>query len=345
VKRILIVAPAWVGDMVMTQSLLIKLKQIHPNVLIDVLAPSWVMAILERMPEVHKTIAMPITHGEFKLKERYRLGKTLRAEKYDQAFVLPNSWKSALIPFFAKIPKRTGWLGEMRYGLLNDWRKLNEAQYPKMVQRFVALAYDGDESWTANDYPLPALTIKPSQTEIKVKQYHLKLDKPILSICPGAAFGPAKRWPTRYFAEVAKKKIQQGWQVWLFGSSADKIFADEIDGLTQHQCHNLAGKTTLADMVDLLSLSQVVLSNDSGPMHIAASLHKPLIALYGSSSAEFTPPLSNQVIILSVPNLSCRPCFQRECPLGHMKCLNELSPEMALAAIDKLITPPGTIAS
>jgi heptosyltransferase-2 len=213
-----------------------------------------------------------------------------------------------------------------------------------MVQRFVALAYPRHQNWSGTDYPLPGLTIKPSQTELKIKQYQLKLDKPILSLCPGAAFGPAKRWPTRHFAEVAKKKIQQGWQVWIFGSSADKLFADEIDELTQHQCHNLAGKTTLADMVDLLSLSQVVLSNDSGPMHIAASLHKPLIALYGSSSAEFTPPLSNQTIILSVPELVCRPCFQRECPLGHMKCLNELSPDWVLAAIDKIITPPGTLA-
>ncbi|MDF2529635.1 MAG: rfaF [Gammaproteobacteria bacterium] len=329
----------------MAQSLLIKLKQIYPHALIDVLAPNWVMAILERMPEVNKTIPMPITHGQFQLKDRYRLGKTLRQEKYDQAFILPNSWKSALIPFFAKIPKRTGWLGEMRYGLLNDWRKLNKNTYPKMVQRFVALAYSREQAWAGEDYPEPALTIKPAHTQAKLIQYQLNLDKPVLSLCPGAAFGPAKRWPTSHFAEVAKKKIQQGWQVWIFGSDKDKVFADEIDALTQHQCHNLAGKTSLADMLDLLSLSQVVVSNDSGPMHIAASLHKPLIALYGSSSADYTPPLSSRAVILSVPNLPCRPCFQRDCPLGHMKCLNELDPEWVLGAIDKLIMTPGSLPS
>ncbi|MDO8954053.1 MAG: lipopolysaccharide heptosyltransferase II [Gammaproteobacteria bacterium] len=339
-NKILIVAPAWVGDMVMAQSLLIQLKLDHPQAIIDVVAPSWVLPLLERMPEVNKAIAMPISHGQFKLAERYRLGKQLRTEKYDQAFVLPNSWKSALIPFFAKIPKRTGWLGEMRYGLLNDWRKLDKIQFPKMVQRFVALAYPKNQTWSGQDYPLPALSIKASEADAKLALYQLDLNKPILALCPGAAFGPAKRWPTRYFAEVATKKISQGWQVWIFGSKAEQIFADEIQELSDNRCINLTGKTSLADMVDLLSLAQAVVSNDSGPMHIAASLHRPLVAVYGSSSADFTPPLSNNVIILSVPDLPCRPCFQRECPLGHMKCLNDLEPAWVLSAIDTLGTKP-----
>jgi len=326
----------------MAQSLLIELKRQDPGCVIEVLAPAWVMPLLERMPEVNKAIAMPITHGQFKLQERYRLGKQLRRENYSQAFVLPNSWKSALIPFFAGIPKRTGWLGESRYMLLNDWRKLDKAQYPKMVQRFVALAYAKGQDWVGDDYPLPALNIKPNQAEAKLAQYDLTLDKPILVLCPGAAYGPAKRWPTTHFATVANKKIQQGWQVWLFGSQADSVFADEIDRITGNKCQNLAGKTSLADMVDLMSFAQAVISNDSGPMHIAAALHRPLIAVYGSSSADFTPPLSHNVSILSLADLACRPCFKRECPLGHLKCLNDLLPEQVLNAMDALTGPPGT---
>lgn len=332
--KILIIGPAWVGDMVMAQTLFKFIKQAEPNAIIDVLAPAWTRALLERMPEVRRALDLPIEHKKMQLKQRWQIGKQLRAEKYDQAIVLPNSWKSALIPFIAKIPKRTGWLGEMRYGLLNDIRYLNKKQLPLMVQRFIALALDKNVV-VPNHFQKPALQV--NEPEKAVAKFNLHDRSPILALCPGAEFGPAKRWPAEYFAGVAKHKLTKGWQVWLFGSHKDQTVTAEIQNLAQHACIDLAGKTTLAEAIDLLSQANLVVSNDSGLMHIAAALKRSLVVVYGSSSPRFTPPLCDQVKILSI-DLPCAPCFQRECPLGHLKCLRDLSPSLVLQAIAQLST-------
>lgn len=326
--------------MVMAQTLFKFIKQSKPNAIIDVLAPAWTRALLERMPEVRHALAMPIEHGQFAFKKRWQLGKQLRVEKYDQAIVLPNSWKSALIPFIARIPRRTGWLGEMRFGLLNDIRFLDKESLPLMVQRFIALALNKNDVVPV-DFQKPALQISSEQRVAATAKFNLtKLNltnrqAPILALCPGAEFGPAKRWPAEYFAEVARQKLAAGWQVWLFGSHKDQIVTAEIQTLTQSACVDLAGKTTLAEAIDLLSLTNLVVSNDSGLMHIAAAMQRPLLVIYGSSSPRFTPPLCDQVKTLSI-DLSCAPCFQRECPLGHLKCLKELSPNLVMQAIGDL---------
>lgn len=330
-SKILIVGPAWVGDMVMAQCLFKLLKQRQPEVVIDVLAPAWSLPLLARMPEVTSSIVMPIGHGQLALRERYRLGKSLRDKGYTQAIVLPNSFKSALIPFFAKIPLRTGWRGEMRYGVLNDVRRLDKARYPLMIERFMALGVK--EPLGKFKYPAPELQISPESCAKALKKHNLiHQQRPILALCPGAEFGPAKRWPEEYYAEVANKKLNEGWEVWLFGSAKDAAVTDRIMDLTQKRCINLAGKTQLEEAVDLLSLATVVVSNDSGLMHIAAALNKSLVVVYGPTSAGFTPPLNPQAKILNL-NLSCQPCFQRECPLGHHRCMKELRPEMVLKQI------------
>lgn len=332
--KILIIGPAWVGDMVMAQALFMQLKQIQPDVIIDVLAPAWTNALLERMPEVRRAIALPIAHGQFDWKQRWQLGKQLRLEKYDQAIVLPNSWKSALIPFIARIPKRTGWLGEMRFGLLNDARYLNKQSLPLMVQRFVALALEKADQ-LPKDFPKPALQVSSEQQIHTTAKFALTTTAPVLALCPGAEFGAAKRWPVEYFAEIARQQLAAGWQVWLFGSHKDQAITAEIQNLTQQACMDLAGKTTLAEAIDLLSLANIVISNDSGLMHIAAALQRSLVAIYGSSSPRFTPPLSDRVKILSI-DLACAPCFQRECPLGHLQCLRELAPNLVMQAMAEL---------
>ncbi|MCG7584496.1 lipopolysaccharide heptosyltransferase II [Photobacterium sp. OFAV2-7] len=339
--KILIIGPSWVGDMVMSQSLYISLKQQHPDASIDVMAPAWCRPILERMPEIDNAIEMPIGHGEFNLKGRYLLGKKLRKAQYTHAYVLPNSAKSALIPLFAGIPSRTGWKGESRYGLLNDIRT-NKKDFGLMVERYCALAYqkqDMGDSSCLSAIPQPKLLVDRASQQHCIEHLGLDLTRPIIGMCPGAEFGPAKRWPDKYFAQVASEMIQQGYQVWLFGSNKDQAVTSDIQQqiapeLRQH-CANLAGKTQLVEAVDLLASCDIVISNDSGLMHIAAAVGTKIIAVYGSTSPDYTPPLSQQVEIVHT-DISCRPCFKRECPYGHLKCLNELPPSRVIEAIGKL---------
>lgn len=330
-KQILIVGPAWVGDMVMAQPLFIALKNQFPDLAIDVLAPDWSRPLLERMPEVRQAIVMPIGHGALQLAARYQLAQTLKPRHYDQAIVLPNSWKSALIPCWAKIPKRSGWRGEMRWGLLNDLRILDKKALPKMVQRFVALAYPNGEFKASDSYPIPSLRTRKETVEQTGLKFSISEDfnfskpfsKRIVALCPGAEFGPSKRWPEQHFAELALTKLKEGFAVWLFGSKNDMPISEAIQIATEGRCVDFTGKTTLGEAIDLLSLATVVVSNDSGLMHIAAALDKPLVALYGSTDPGFTPPLSRKVKNVKL-NLSCSPCFKRTCPLEHHRCMKEL---------------------
>lgn len=335
-KKVLIVGPAWVGDMVMAQCLFKLLKQRDAHVTIDVLAPAWSLPLIARMPEVSSSIVMTLGHGQLDLRERYRLSQHLREKKYDQAIVLPNSFKSALTPYWARIPKRTGWRGEMRFFLLNDLRVLDKKRFPLMIERFIALGLDPKEPLPSH-YPMPELQISGESQAVALKTHSLSFPKnKVLGLAPGAEFGPAKRWPEAHFATIANEKLNEGWQVWIFGSPKDNETAANIMTLTGNRCINLTGKTRLEEAVDLLSLTTAVVSNDSGLMHIAAALRKPLVAIYGPTSATFTPPLHTKAKILSL-KLSCQPCLKRICPLAHQDCLQKLDPAMVLGAIDQLV--------
>ena len=336
-NAILVIGPAWVGDMVMAQVLFRVLKQQQPDIAIDVLAPAWSVPLLARMPEVRASFDLPLKHGEFGFGARKKIGHELRG-KYQQAIMLPNSWKSALVPFFANISQRTGWRGEMRYGLLNDIRTLDKETYPLMIERFAALAFP-ENTLLPETLPHPQLLINDDERQAALQKYQLNLERPVLALCPGAEFGPAKRWPERHYAVVAAERIAAGEQVWIFGSEKDASVAEAIrNTLPESQrifCHLLAGKTKLAEAIDLLSCANAVVSNDSGLMHIAAALNRPLVAIYGSSSPQFTPPLSDAVEIVRL-GLDCSPCFKRECPLVHLNCLNELPPSRVLDALSNL---------
>ncbi|MGE8043816.1 lipopolysaccharide heptosyltransferase II [Pseudomonas monteilii] len=335
--NILIIGPSWVGDMVMAQTLFQCLKLQHPECAIDVLAPEWSRPILERMPEVRQALSFPLGHGALELGTRRRIGKSL-AGQYDQAIVLPNSLKSALVPFFAGIPKRTGWRGELRFGLLNDVRTLDKARYPLMIERFMALAYAPGTELT-QPYPRPALRIEPASRDAALAKFGLELDRPVLALCPGAEFGESKRWPAEHYAEVAEALIRLGWQVWLFGSKKDHPVGESIrerliPGFREESV-NLSGETSLAEAIDLLSCAKAVVSNDSGLMHVAAALARPLVAVYGSTSPGFTPPLAEQVEVVRL-GIECSPCFERTCRFGHYNCLRLLEPPAVLAALRQL---------
>ncbi len=331
-RRILIVGPSWVGDTVLAQPLFALLHQKHPQLALDVLAPGWTLPLLARMPEVRRAIANPYGHGELRLGERRRLGLTLAGEGYEQAIVLPNSLKSALVPFFAGIPRRTGYLGELRWGLLNDTRRLDEKALPLMVERFAALAGAAGEPLTCS-LPATHLAVDENNRLGTLRKLALEPQQPVVALCPGAEYGPAKRWPAKYFADLAKRIRSRGCEVWLVGSAKDAALGAEIAALSHDSCVDLCGKTTLDEVTDLLASAQLVVSNDSGLMHVAAALGKPLIALYGSSSPAFTPPQSASATILKL-DMSCSPCFKRVCPLGHFNCMLQLTPDQVFAAVD-----------
>ncbi len=333
-KKILIIAPAWIGDAVMAQPLYRRLHERYPGLTLDIIAPAWTRAVHARMPEVNETFDNPFGHGELKLGARWKLGRKLRQRGYDQTIVLPNSLKSALIPFFASIPTRTGFVGEMRYGLLNDARVLDPQKLPMMVERFAALGEDAGQP-VSRPVPYPRLTIDAAARNATLQELGLSDSRPMIAFCPGAEYGPAKRWPAQHAAELARELLANGKQVWLFGSGKDAAVAEEIASLAPGAV-NLCGKTSLGAAIDLLSLASAVVTNDSGLMHVAAALDRPIAAVYGSSSPKFTPPLSDRARIITL-GLACSPCFKRTCPLGHLDCLNKLGPERVQAALAELV--------
>jgi heptosyltransferase II len=331
-EKILVLGPAWVGDMVLAQSLFITLKANKPDFIIDVAAPAWTLPLLARMPEVSQSIALPFKHGEFAFFDRIRFGKTLKSAGYTQSIILTNSFKSALLPWAAGIPKRTSYLGEMRYGLVNDVRPLDKSKLKKTVERFVFLGLNHHQS-LPSILPNPRLIADAENAKKTLEKLNIPLgENKVLGLCPGAEYGEAKCWPPEYYAEVANEVLKQGWQVWLFGSDKDTATTNQINQLTQKKCADFGGKTKLSEVIDLISLCDTVVSNDSGLMHIAAALNKKLIAIFGSSDPSHTPPMSPKVMIEYL-GLECSPCFKRVCPLGHMNCLRNIKPSQILRDI------------
>ncbi len=330
-RKILIVAPAWVGDMVMAHCLIQLLGKGDARLQIDMLSPPATEPLARRMPGVTRSWLLEVAHGELGLRKRLAQGRRLVDEGYDQAIVLPNSFKSALVPFWARIPVRIGWLGEFRVGLLNQWRRLDPERYPLMIERFMALALSESEV-LPKPYPAPRLLVDIANRERLIRAHQLVTTGGVVGLCPGAEFGPAKRWPPEHYATVARHAVDQGRQVWLFGSTGDRAICAEIESLAPAGVVNLAGQTGLLDAVDLLSCVERVVCNDSGLMHVAGALDLPLTALFGSTSPDFTPPLGPGARVLRLA-LPCSPCFKRECPLGHLRCLTELRPERVIEAL------------
>ncbi|MFM1897604.1 MAG: lipopolysaccharide heptosyltransferase [Pseudomonadota bacterium] len=335
--RILVVGPSWIGDMVMCQALFMALKQRLPGSELTVLAPDWSLPLLSRMPEVDHALVLPFRHGELNLSGRWRVARSLHG--FDQAIVIPNSFKSALIPWFARIPRRTGWVGECRHGVLNDCRRLQRDRFPLMVQRLVALGLPAAE-YPPDHVPSPRLGSDSTSSGQTLSELGLTRAEKTLVLCPGAEFGAAKQWPARHFAALAEVAMADGWQIWLLGSAGDRAVAAAItDHLAPSRataCRDLTGRTSLIQAIDLLSVATAVVSNDSGLMHVAAALEKPVVAIYGSTSPDFTPPLADRVKLLHT-DIACRPCFQRQCPLGHLRCLTEIGPDRVYQQLNDLL--------
>jgi len=329
--RILVVAPSWIGDTILAQPLFAQLHAREPGLELDVLAAKWSAPLLARMPEVRRVIDSPFGHGELDLAGRWRLAQRIRREGYDEAVVLPNSLKSALVPFLAGIPLRTGYRGEARHLLINRMHRLDKSRHPRLVDRYAQLAAVPDGALPA-PLQLPHLTSSKQQQRAAREALDLPIDGAPVVFCPGAEYGPAKRWPPRHFAALASALGSVEDPVLLVGSPKDAAVGDKIEQVCHGAAVNLCGHTTLEQAIDILASARQVVCNDSGLMHVAAALGRPLVAIFGSSSFDYTPPMSPHAKIVSL-GLECSPCFKRDCPLGHLRCLNDLTPERLLAAI------------
>ncbi|MEJ2203578.1 MAG: lipopolysaccharide heptosyltransferase II [Gemmatimonadota bacterium] len=327
--KILIVGPAWVGDMVMAHTLVQTLVARHEDPEIVMLAPPASQPIAARMPEVAESIPLDVRHGRLDWGVRRRMAKEMKSRRFEVAFVLPNSFKSALIPFWARVPRRVGWHGESRYGILND-RRMAPERHALMIERYMALAWPPAAD-LPRPYPRPRLLVDEVNRETLRDRLKLASDGPVTILCPGSEYGPAKRWPPRHYATLARALLDSGQHVWLVGSPRDAVVCAEIQAQASGVV-DLSGRTSLLDAVDVLSLAEVVVSNDSGLMHVACALDRRVVALFGSTSPDYTPPLSDRATVLK-KDLECSPCFQRQCPLGHTDCLVTLEPEQVIAVL------------
>ncbi|TGQ71480.1 MAG: lipopolysaccharide heptosyltransferase II [Mesorhizobium sp.] len=328
---ILVIGPRWVGDMVMAQCLFSALKELHPNAAIDVLAPAWAAPLVKRMPEIRQQIDFPLKPGALEFTHRRRFGRLLRG-RYDRAYVLPGSWKSALIPFFARIPRRFGHLREMRYGLLTDIVPLPKNVKRRTAQAFFGLAQGGT-------FRAPSLSIDMGNQASLLGRHGLEAQK-FVALMPGAEFGPAKRWPSEHYAGLARDFMAKGLKVALFGSKNDRDVTREITAFAPGVV-DLAGQTRLEDAIDLIAAARLAVSNDSGLMHVAAAVGTPIVAVYGSTSPQNTPPLAEHRELVWL-HLSCSPCHQKVCPLGHLNCLKTLEVAQVAVAAERLLDMPAT---
>ncbi len=334
IDRILIIAPSWLGDAAMSHSLIKNLSEKFKPVTIDVFVSEALRAIYEQMPEIRQIIANPLEHGELKFTTRWQIGQSLRSNNYDAAYVLPNSFKSALIPYFARIPKRIGYTGEARIGLLNQRIVLNKTRFPLLADQYLRLEKKENKNCIKpSEYP--QLNVEKSVSRHTLQKYSLENIKPYVCLCPGAEYGAAKRWPAKHFAELVNQISRYGIHPVILGSSKDKEIGGTIEKYSKSPITNLTSKTSLKEAIHIISGARCVVTNDSGLMHIAAALKTPLVALFGSSSPQYTPPLSQNSKIISL-TMSCSPCFERTCPLGHTKCLTEIEPSTVMKELLKL---------
>ena len=276
---------------------------------------------------------MPLIHKQLGLRERRRIGLKLR-NRYSRAIILPRSLKAALIPWFAEIPIRSGFRGEMRYGLINDMRQLNRDIMPRLVDRFVYLGQPKQTPLPKNITP-PCLIVKPTNAQTCMKRLGVDNKIPIIILAPGAAYGPSKQWPARHFAELAEHYGNKGYQVWILGSKKDQDICCQITKIVNIPIHNLCGRTTLEDSIDLLAQAEQVVSNDSGLMHIAAAVGCSVVGIFGATPPEYALPVSD-LVRYSWANLLCSPCWQRTCCYGHYHCLTQIIPKKVISIVDLL---------
>jgi heptosyltransferase II len=336
----LIIAPQWIGDAVMTEPLMAELAARAER--LTVAALPWVAPVYRAMPQVAEVIELPFAHGRLDWAKRRHIAAGLRG-RFDTAYVLPNSIKAALIPWLARIPRRVGYRGEGRWGLLNE-RLPNPGGRPPMVAFYRALVGAGlRHSLAAPAEPRPRLSFGTAALQAATQSAGVRSGA-YWVFAPGAEYGPAKCWPAEHYAALARSlHARHGQAVLLLGSGKEAALCEQIAQAAPGACIVLAGKTTLIDAMALIAAARGVVSNDSGLMHVAAAFGVPQAAVFGSTSPEHTPPLNPRASVLWLKeelSLDCAPCFDRTCRFGHTRCLTEVLPPRVEQALDQALDLP-----
>jgi heptosyltransferase-2 len=330
---VLIVPYMWIGDFVRCHSVVKLLNARFPDRPVDMLATTLCAPLADYMPGLRQAIVADLPRSQLAFAAQFALAKRLKRERYGAALIMPRTWKSALAPFFAGIPQRTGFVGEARFLLLNDLR-FGERSLPRMVDRCAALALPAGAKLPA-DWPLPELKVPRADIDAWRNKRGLAADgRPVVALAPGAV-GPAKRWPSTAYAELARRLIADGFQVWVLGGPDEKKLATEIVGDTG--AHDLTGRD-LRDAILALAGAAVAVSNDSGLLHVAAALGTPSIGIFGPTSPWHWAPLNPlAATIETTTELPCRPCHKPVCRLLHHRCMRDIAPEAVLAATRQVL--------
>jgi heptosyltransferase-2 len=332
---ILIVPYMWIGDFVRCHTVVKLLKQRFPSAPIDILTTSMVAPLLDYMPGVRKGIVADLPRKRLALIQHRALAQRLRAERYGQALVMPRTWKSALAPSLAGIPRRTGFVGECRFGLINDLR-FGERRLPRMADRCAMLALPKGEAARAQ-WPLPELKVSASERAAWRQRLGLAPDgRAVIALAPGAV-GPSKRWPAAAYADLARRLAAEGHWIWVIGGPSEKELAAEIaDGAN---IRDLTGPD-LRNAILALAAATVAASNDSGLLHVAAALGTPAIGIFGPTSPWHWAPLNPiAAVIETAGELPCRPCHKPFCRFGHHRCMRDISVERVAISIRQAIGP------
>src|SRR5882672_4138319 len=318
-RPILIVPYMWIGDFVRCHTVVRLLRSRFPDSPIDVLTTTMVAPLLDYMPGVRKGIVWDLPRKRLAWSQHRALADRLRAERYGRALVMPRTWKSALAPWLAGIPERTGFAGEVRLGLLNDLR-WGERALPRMIDRCVALTLPRGTKGTKGaslppTYPLPELKVAPAEVAAWRARLGLTERGPIAAFAPGAV-GPSKRWPAGSYAEVARRLDAEGFSVWVLGGPGESSLAAEVAAGAGH-VRDLTGED-LRNAILALAAADVAISNDSALLHVTAALGTPSIGIFGPTSPWHWAPLNPLAAVIETEtDVTCRPCHKPTCRLGH----------------------------
>jgi len=332
---ILVVPYMWIGDFVRCHSVIKLLNARFPDRPVDVLSTTLCAPLTDYMPGLRRAIVADLPRRRIALKDQRVLARRLRLENYGSALIMPRTWKSALAPFFAGIPERTGFVGEMRFALLNDLR-YGERKLPRMVDRCAALALPPTAA-LPSEWPLPELKVARAEIESWRREHGLASDsRPAIVLAPGAV-GPSKRWPASAYADLTQRLIADGFAVWVVGGPDEKALAAEIIGDTT--ARNLTGHD-LRNAILALAAAVVAVSNDSGLLHVAAAVGTPAIGIFGPTSPWHWAPLNPLAATIETKSkVDCRPCHKPVCRLVHHRCMRDIPPEQVLVAVRRAFTP------
>jgi len=330
---ILLVPYMWIGDFVRCYSVVKLLKARFPDRPVDMLTTTLCAPLTDYMPGLRRAVVVDLPRNRPAFSQQVALARRLKRENYGTALVMPRTWKSALAPFFAGIPERTGFFGEARYFLLNDLR-YGEKSLPRMVDRCAALALPAGTELPP-EWPSPELKVANAEVETWRREHGLADDKPVVALAPGAV-GPSKRWPAGAYAMLVRRLLDAGFGVWVLGGPQETQLANEVIGDTE--ARNLTG-SDLRNAILALAAAAAAVSNDSGLLHVAAALGTPSIGIFGPTSPWHWAPLNPlAATIEATTELACRPCHKPVCRLVHHRCMRDIPPERVFAAVDQALT-------